>query len=135
MQFSFAALHGCAILSAMSDPSVLCGPSALPASVLAAIDMCADACRATLRQLEDDRAGMRARLTRRIRPAPDGPVRRLCAVDGAHATVPAAGATFAAIAAAAVEDATLTDQQVLVQLLPPIEELEVILGGLRCVLE
>ncbi|MBC8078605.1 MAG: DNA double-strand break repair nuclease NurA, partial [Chloroflexales bacterium] len=78
---------------------------------------------------------LRARLTRRIRPAPDGPVRRLCAVDGAHATVPAAGATFAAIAAAAVEEATLTDQQVLVQLLPPIEELEAILGGLRCVLE
>ena len=115
----------------MSDPNVLSGPSALPASVLAAIDMCADACRSTLRQLEDDRA----RLSRRIRPAPDGPVRRLCAVDGAHATVPAAGATFAAIAAAAVEDATLTDQQVLVQLLPPIEELEAILGGLRCVLE
>lgn len=119
----------------MSDPSVLHGPAALPASVLAAIDMCADACRATLRRLEDDRAGLRARLTRRIRPAPDGPVRRLCAVDGAHATVPAAGATFAAIAAAAVEEATLTDQSVLVQLLPPIEELEAILGGLRCVLE
>ena len=49
--------------------------------------------------------------------------------------MPAAGATFAEIAAVAVEDATLTDQDVLVQLLPPIEELETILGGLRTMLE
>jgi hypothetical protein len=74
-------------------------------------------------------------LARRIHPAPDGPVRRLCAVDGAHAMAPAAGATFAAIAAVAVEDATLTDQDVLVQLMPPVEELETIIGGARTVME
>jgi hypothetical protein len=34
-----------------------------------------------------------------------------------------------------VEEATLTDQDVLVRLLPPVEELESILGGLRCVME
>lgn len=111
------------------------GTAALPAAVLSAITACADACRSTLRHLEDDRDRLRAALDRRIRPAPAGPTRRLCAVDGAHATVPAAGATFAAIAAAAVEEATLTDQDVIVQILPPIEELESILGGLRCVLE
>ena len=49
--------------------------------------------------------------------------------------MPAAGATFAAIAAVAVEEDALTDQDVLVQLLPPIEELEAILGGLRTMLE
>ncbi|HET9224026.1 MAG TPA: DNA double-strand break repair nuclease NurA [Roseiflexaceae bacterium] len=111
------------------------GPAALPAAVLAAIGACADACHATLTRLEGDRERLRAALARRIRQAPDGPVRRLCAVDGAHATVPAAGATFAAIAAVAVEDAALTDQAVLVQLLPPVEELESILGGLRTILE
>ena len=111
------------------------GPAALPAAVLAAITRCADACRDTLLQLEGDRDRLRASLARRIRPAPDGPARRLCAVDGSHATVPAAGATFAAIAAVAVEEATLTDQDVLVQLLPPVEELETILGGLRTMLE
>lgn len=111
------------------------GTAALPAAVLGAITACAEACRTTLLHLEQDRDRLRAALDRRIRPAPDGPVRRLCAVDGAHATVPAAGATFAALAAAAVEEATLTDQEVLVQLVPPVEELESILGGLRCVLE
>ncbi|HEU4328618.1 MAG TPA: hypothetical protein VFS21_36105 [Roseiflexaceae bacterium] len=110
-------------------------PSALPAAVLAAITSCADACRETLTRLESDRQGLRESLSRRIRSAPDGPVRRLCAVDGAHATVPAAGATFAALAAVAVEEATLTDQAVLVQLMPPVEELETILGGLRMMLE
>src|SRR5438045_3984600 len=88
-------------------------PAALPAAVLAAIGACADACRATLTRLEGDRERLRGELSRRIRPVPDGPERRLCAVDGSHATVPAAGATFAAVAAVAVEDATLTDQQVL----------------------
>src|SRR6266545_1155270 len=84
-------------------------------------------CRAqTNRSARDPRPG---------RAAPDGPVRRLCAVDGSHATVPAAGATFAALAAVAVEEATLTDQAVLVQLMPPVEELESILGGLRTILE
>lgn len=111
------------------------GTAALPAAVLDAIGACAEACRATLRSLEGERERLRAILDRRIRPAPDGPTRRLCAVDGAHATVPAAGATFAAIAAAAVEEATLTDQDVLVHLLPPVEELESVLGGLRSVLE
>jgi hypothetical protein len=111
------------------------GPAALPAAVLASITNCVDACRATLMQLEGDRDRLRADLTRRIRSAPDGLVRRLCAVDGAHATVPAAGATFAALAAVAVEEATITDQLALVQLLPPIEELETILGGLRMMLE
>lgn len=111
------------------------GTAALPAAVLGAIEVCAAACRDTLRQLEGERERLRATLDRRIRKAPDGPARRLCAVDGANATVPAAGATFAAIAAAAVEEATLTDQEVLVRLLPPIEELEGILGGLRCLLE
>ncbi|NTW04316.1 MAG: hypothetical protein HGA19_24140, partial [Oscillochloris sp.] len=111
------------------------GTAALPAAVLAAITSCADACRGTLRQLDDERDQLRAALDRRIRQAPDGRARRLCAVDGAHATVPAAGATFAAIAAAAVEDATLTDQDVLVQLMPPVEEIESILGGMRCLLE
>ncbi len=110
-------------------------PAALPAAVLAAIGACADACRATLTRLEGDRERLRGELSRRIRPAPDGPERRLCAVDGSHATVPTAGATFAAVAAVAVEEATLTDQQVLVQLLPPVEELETILGGLRTMLE
>ena len=100
-------------------------PAALPAAVLAAIGACADACRATLTRLEGDREHLRGELSRRIRPAPDGPERRLCGVDGSHATVPAAGATFAAVAAVAVEEATLTDQEVLVQLLPPVEELEV----------
>ena len=110
-------------------------PAALPAAVLAAIMSCADACRATLTRLEEDRAALREALSKRIRSAPDGPVRRLCGVDGAHATVNAAGATFAALAAVAVEEATLTDQSVLVQLLPPIEELETILGGLRMIME
>lgn len=119
----------------MSDHIALTGPAALPAAVLAAIDMCAEACRSTLTQLEDDRDGLREKLRRRIRPAPDGSARRLCAVDGAHALVNTAGATFAAIAAAAVEEATLTDQDVLVHLLPPVEEIETILGGLRCMLE
>src|SRR3954453_6515970 len=106
-------------------------PAALPAAVLAAIGGCVDACRATLTRLEGDRERLRGELSRRIRPAPDGPQRRLCAVDGSPATVPAAGATFAAVAAVAVEEATLTGQQVLVQLLPPVEELETLLGGLR----
>jgi hypothetical protein len=110
-------------------------PAALPAAVLAAINACADACRETLLQLEGDRDRLREALARRIRKAPNGPVRRLCAVDGAHATVPAAGATFAAVAAVAVEEASLTDQSVLVQLMPPVEELESILGGLRTILE
>ena len=116
-------------------PPVDISPAALPAAVLNAITSCADACRATLTRLEGERDRLRSALGRRIRVAPEGPVRRLCAVDGAHATVPAAGATFAAVAAVAVEDATLTDQATLVQLLPPIEELETILGGLRTMLE
>jgi hypothetical protein len=107
----------------------------LPAAVLSAINACVGACRATLIQLEGDRDRLRGALARRIHPAPDGPVRRLCAVDGAHAMAPAAGATFAAIAAVAVEDATLTDQDVLVQLMPPVEELETIIGGARTVME
>lgn len=111
------------------------GTAALPAAVLAAIGACADACRGTLQELEGERERLRAALDRRIKPAPDGKARRLCAVDGANATVPAAGATFAAVAAAAVEEAALTDQDVLVRLLPPIEELEMILGGLRSVME
>ncbi len=111
------------------------GTAALPAAVLNAVTACTEACRKTLLQLEHDRDYLRAALDRRIRPTPDGPVRRLCAVDGSHATVPAAGATFVAIAAAAVEDAALTDQEVFVHLLPPVEELESILGGLRCILE
>jgi hypothetical protein len=111
------------------------GPAALPAAVLAAITDCAAACRETLLRLEGDRDRLRTTLARRIRTAPNGPVRRLCAVDGSHATVPAAGATFAALAAVAVEEAALTDQMVLVQLLPPVEELESVLGGLRTILE
>ncbi|MEM8532290.1 MAG: DNA double-strand break repair nuclease NurA [Chloroflexota bacterium] len=111
------------------------GTAALPAAVLAAINTCADACRATLTNLETDRDQLREALSRRIRPAPDGATRRLCAVDGSHATVAATGATFAAVAAVAVEEATLTDQDVLVQLLPPVEELETILGGVRMMLE
>jgi hypothetical protein len=111
------------------------GTAALPAAVLRAIEACAAACRTTLHQLEGERERLRAALDKRIRPAPDGPTRRLCAVDGAHATVPAAGATFTAIAAAAVEEATLTDQDVLVQLMPPIEELDALIGGLRSLLE
>jgi hypothetical protein len=110
-------------------------PAALPAAVLNQITACADACRATLTRLEGERDRLRLSLARRIRVAPEGPTRRLCAVDGAHATVQAAGATFAAVAAVAVEEATLTDQAALVQLLPPIEELETILGGLRTMLE
>lgn len=119
----------------MSLPTADLGTAALPAAVLNAITDCAEACRVTLNRLAAEREGLRAALDKRIRPAPEGPVRRLCAVDGAHATVPTAGATFAAIAAAAVEEATLTDQDVLVRLMPPVEELEAILGGLRCVLE
>lgn len=107
----------------------------LPASILSAINACAEACRAALVQLEGDRDRLREALARRIHPAPEGLVRRLCAVDGAHATVPAAGATFAAIAAVAVEDAELTDQDVLVQLMPPVEELETIISGARTVME
>jgi hypothetical protein len=49
--------------------------------------------------------------------------------------VPTAGATFAAIAAAAVEESTLTDQEVVVQMLPPVEDLETLIGGLRSMLE
>lgn len=119
----------------MSEDTANLGAALLPAAVLGAIGACADACRMTLRRLEDEREGLRATLDRRIRPAPDGQARCLCAVDGSHATVSAAGATFVALAAAAVEAATLTDQEVLVQLLPPVEELETILGGLRAVLE
>jgi len=111
------------------------GTAALPAAVLAAITPCVEACRQTLHSLEDDRDRLRASMERRIHPAPDGPARCLCAVDGSNATVPAAGAVFAAIAAAAVEESTLTDQEVQVHLLPPIEELEAILGGLRSLLE
>lgn len=111
------------------------GTAALPAAVLAAITTCTDACRTTLRHLEGSRDELRAALDRRIRPAPDGPTRRLCAVDGSHAVVTTAGASFVALAAAAVEEATLTDQQVMVQLLPPVEEVEALVGGLRCVLE
>jgi hypothetical protein len=110
-------------------------PAALPAAVLNGITACADACRTTLNRLEGDRDRLRASLARRIAQAPDGVVRRLCAVDGAHATVPAAGATFIALVAAAVEDSRLTDQEALVQLLPPIEELETIMGGLRAMME
>jgi hypothetical protein len=123
------------IESIPSEQEATLDPAALPAAVLAAIGACADACRETLTRLEGDRERLRAALSRRIRPAPDGPARKLCAVDGAHASVPAAGATFAAIAAVAVEEATLTDQDVIVQLLPPVEELESILGGLRTMLE
>lgn len=111
------------------------GTAALPAAVLKAITSCADACRSTLRNLEHEHDALRLALDRRIRAAPDGPVRRLCAVDGSHAIVPAAGAAFAAVAAVAVEEDALTDQEVLVQLLPPVEELEGILGGVRCILE
>ncbi|RRR68508.1 MAG: hypothetical protein EI684_17530 [Candidatus Viridilinea halotolerans] len=111
------------------------GTAALPAAVLASIEACAAACRATLSQLEDERERLRAVLDRRIKPAPDGPTRRLCAVDGAHASVPTAGVGFVALAAAAVEEDTLTDQEVLVRMLPPVEELESILGGLRSLLE
>lgn len=119
----------------MSDQATSLGTAALPAAVLAAITSCAEACRSTLHQLQEEQDRLRAALDRRIRPAPDGPVRRLCAVDGSHASVPTAGATFAAIAAAAVEEATLTDQEVIVQILPPIEDLESLIGGLRSVLE
>jgi hypothetical protein len=111
------------------------GTAALPAAVLAAIGACAEACRSTLSELEGERERLRATLERRIRPAPAGPTRRLCAVDGAHASLPAAGASFAALAAAAVEEDTLTDQEVLVRLLPPVEDLDSILGGLRALLE
>ncbi len=117
------------------EPSVRSGTAALPAAVLAAIADCAAACRATLHRLEDDHEHLRASLDQRIRAAPDGPVRRLCAVDGSHAALPTAGAAFTAIAAAAVEEATLTDQEVLVQMLPPLEELDSLIGGMRCVLE
>lgn len=111
------------------------GTAALPAAVLATIEACAAACRTTLSELDEQRERLRATLERRIKAAPDGPTRRLCAVDGAHANVAAAGAGFAAIAAAAVEEDTLTDQEVLVRMLPPVEELESILGGLRSLLE
>jgi len=111
-----------------TDRPAKLGTAALPAAVLAAIADCAEACRGTLRELDGECDRLRAALDRRIRPAPDGPTRRLCAVDGSNATVPATGATFAAIAAAAVEEDTLTDQDVLVRLLPPIEELESILA-------
>jgi hypothetical protein len=111
------------------------GTAALPAAVLESITACTDVCRSALRQLEADHERLRAALDRRIRPAPDGPVRRLCAVDGSHAAVPTAGATFAAIAATAVEEAALTDQEVLVQILPPIEDLDNLIGGLRSLLE
>jgi hypothetical protein len=110
-------------------------PAALPAAVLEAITACADACRDTLTRLEGDRERLRAALARRINNAPEGPVRRLCAVDGTNATVPAAGATFAVVAAVAVEEASLTDQEVLVRLMPPVEELESILGGIRTMME
>jgi hypothetical protein len=119
----------------MSNQSSNLGTAALPAAVLASIAACTDVCRTTLRQLEANHERLRAALDRRIRPAPDGPARRLCAVDGSHAAVPTAGATFAAIAAAAVEEDTLTDQEVLVQMLPPIEELDALIGGARAVLE
>lgn len=119
----------------MIETTTNLGTAALPAAILASIDRCADACRATLGQLENDRERLREQLDRRIKPAPEGPVRTLCAVDGSQASVLAAGATFVAIAAVAVEHATLTDQDVLVQLLPPIEELETVIGGLRTILE
>jgi hypothetical protein len=119
----------------MNDQQTSMGTAALPAAILATIPTCADACRATLRHLQEHREQLRAALERRIRPAPDGPARRLCAVDGSHAVVPTAGATFAAIAAVAVEEDTLTDQDVLVHMLPPIEEAESLIGGIRCLLE
>lgn len=119
----------------MSDQFANLGTAALPAAVLAAITTCTDICRTTLHQLEDERERLRVTLERRIQTAPDGPTRCLCAVDGSHATIPAAGAAFAAFAAAAVEESTLTDQDVQVHLLPPVEELESILSGLRGILE
>lgn len=119
----------------MEKPFYNMGTAALPAAVLAAMQDCTQACRSTLELLARDHDRLRASLDRMIRPAPDGPIRPLCAVDGAHAAVPTAGATFAAIAAAAVEEDTLTDQEVVVQLLPPIEELDAIIGGLRAMLE
>ncbi len=119
----------------MSNQATNLGTAALPAAVIASIAACTDICRNTLRQLEDDHERLRAALDRRIRPAPDGPVRRLCAVDGSHAAVPTAGATFTAIAAAAVEETTLTEQEVIVQILPPIEDLESLISGLRSMLE
>ncbi len=118
----------------MTQP-VMLNPAALPAAVLSEIGACAAACRATLTQLEGQRGALREAVARRILVAPNGTVRRLCAVDGSHAVVPAAGAVFAAIAAAAVEETTLTDQETLVQLLPPVEELESILGGVRMLME
>lgn len=119
----------------MSEQPANLGTAALPAAVLAAITSCTETCRAALRHLEDEQEQLRAAMERRIRAAPDGPTRRLCAVDGSHAAVATSGAIFTAIAATAVEEASLTGQEVMVQLLPPIEELESILGGLRCVLE
>ncbi|HWQ14176.1 MAG TPA: DNA double-strand break repair nuclease NurA [Roseiflexaceae bacterium] len=117
-----------------AEPATL-SPAALPAAVIDAITACANACRTTLSRLEGERERLRTALGRRIAPAPEGPARRLCAVDGANATVPASGATFAAVAAVAVEEAALTDQEVLVRLMPPVEELESILGGIRTMLE
>ncbi len=111
------------------------GPAAIPAAIVQTIASCADACRATLLRLDAERDGLRDTLARRIARAPEGPVRRLCAVDGANAVVPTAGVMFAAIAAVAVEDSDLTDQDVQVQLLPPIEELESIIGGVRAMME
>ncbi len=119
----------------MTSSVINMGTAALPAAVLESITACTEVCRSTLRQLEADHERLRAALDQRIRPAPDGPVRRLCAVDGSHAIVPTAGTTFTAIAATAVEDASLTDQAVLVQLVPPIEELDSLIGGLRSLLE
>lgn len=119
----------------MSDRPASLGTAALPAAVLETITACANTCRQALHRLEDEREHLRVVLDRRIRTAPDGPVRRLCAVDGSHAVVPTAGALFAAIAAVAVEHDTMTDHDVLVQLLPPVEEIETIIGGLRSLLE
>lgn len=119
----------------MNDDLANLGTAALPAAVLSAIPACTEACRSTLHYLEHHREQLRATLERRIHAAPDGPTRRLCAVDGSHAMVATAGASFVAIAAAAVEESTLTDQRVMVHLLPPVEELESLVGGLRCVLE
>ncbi len=119
----------------MSNSVTSLGTAALPAAVLASIDTCTQVCRDTLRQLEADHDRLRAALDRRIRPVPDGPVRCLCAVDGSHATVPTAGTTFTAMAATAVEEAMLTDHAVLIQIIPPIEDLDMLIGGLRSVLE
>lgn len=110
-------------------------PEALAAAIVGAAGDCIEACRTTLETLALQREQLRERLRHRLKQAPDGLVRPLGAVDGTQAVVATAGATFVALAAVAVAEDRIAEQDARVFLLPPVEELSGLLGGLRAMME